>query len=155
MGTEYFSTLAEALDVFTNEQRARDFQEFVIAISFCKRFDPSNFSGDDEVLRAITDFQTFLKPIKALSVDGQTHALIREKAIVLSGLLDVSERPLTLKECYHKSVQIKSTQWTEDQGISFKIGFVVEIYGGKLQVQFNGIHGIFELDVEDVELQTK
>ncbi len=90
MGSEYFSTVDEALQVFTDEQRARDFQEFVIAMSFFKKLDTTQIAGSEQTISAIIGFQAFLKPIKTFEVDEIIHTQIREKATELAGLLQVT-----------------------------------------------------------------
>ncbi|MBP9700401.1 hypothetical protein KBD71_03935 [Candidatus Woesebacteria bacterium] len=90
MGSEYFSTIDEALKVFTDEQRASDFQVFVIAMSFFKKLDTTTITGSEQVISAVAGFQAFLKPIKTLEVDESTHAQIREKATALAELLQVN-----------------------------------------------------------------
>ena len=89
MSHEYFGSFSEALSVFTNEQRVRDFQEFVIAFSFVKRFNLEEFEGEAEVRQAVEDFQNFLISIgKSTSVDEDTLIQIIDKAQSLSLLLD-------------------------------------------------------------------
>ncbi len=87
MSSEYFVTIEESVQVLADEKRSRDFQEFVIALVFCKKFDSTSFAAAEEVQQAIREFQSFIKPIRAIGVDNETLLQIRERAVQLNALL--------------------------------------------------------------------
>lgn len=87
MRTTHKERLSEALQAFVDTERAKDFQDFVIALVFFRRYDLS-LVGENAALRAaVEQLKEYVKPLRAITVTPQQHAEIRARALAIVAIL--------------------------------------------------------------------